>query len=112
MNLPIASAPRGLVPPLTVVSWNLQRKGEPTWKYLRDKLEPKPDVILVQEATIPAWAGDYWKFELAPKRRHHAWGCAILTRLDWNLEPHPPGANTPWLSRLTDSSSCPAVFAR
>jgi hypothetical protein len=78
---------------VNVLSWNLgRRKDERPWLLLRDVL--KPDVALLQEATVPLDAEKHWRVAQSQKYSGQSWGCVILARRDWALTKHVPDERT------------------
>jgi hypothetical protein len=53
-------------------------RNEQAWQWLA---ESDPDVALLQEAVLPAWARDLWPVVVhAPKYLTKRWGSAIVSR--------------------------------
>jgi exonuclease III len=81
-----------------IVSWNLAGNTvsrrpathDRAWHYLAAL---DADVLLVQEATPPAWVRDRWAIVMAPVKR---WGSAILAKRGLQLTADPRPAESIW----------------
>ena len=93
---------------MRILIWNMQggspggslAKHESAWRYLRER---DPDVALLQEATVPAWAEERWGSVIHEARRRgpkaRGWGSAVIAK-DEGFERFAPGEETPWLDRF------------
>ena len=93
---------------MRILIWNMQggspggslAKHESAWRYLRER---DPDVALLQEATVPAWAEERWGSVIHEARRRgskaRGWGSAVIAK-DEGFERFVPGEETPWLDRF------------
>jgi len=75
---PLASIPRALPAsaPITLVSWNIHKNGDPGWKADLARFLASSDFVLLQEANL----SDALRAELA--RAHHHWVHADAWALD------------------------------
>ena len=97
---------------MRIISWNMAGgfaydadKHERAWRYLKDL---DPDVALLQEVVIPAWAEGHWPSIVAARKYAPVfgkpdvpWGSSILTKSE-AVEAYVPEENS-WLKELWGS---------
>jgi len=96
---------------MRILIWNMAagfghdaEHHEHAWQFVEKN---DPDVALLQEAVVPAWAAERWPFVLGsrryppkPNRPDVAWGSAIVAR-DPATTAFRPGVETPLLRHLS-----------